>query len=317
MAFGHPEGTRGMGHWSQYRPGGPMSAEGHVMTLRLLKSFALSVDQDRVPISSSAQRLLAFLALQNMPRSRTYVAGMLWPDVTASRANANLRSSLWRATRTGHQVIDASAQELAICKHIDVDIHVAATRAHRLLDMSRPCDDILTAQTREDLSADLLPEWSENEWVLVEQEQYHELRLYALEAMTERLTAAGRHGEAVAAGLAAVRAEPLRESAHLVLMNAHLAAGNRGAALRQYEQCRRVLLEELGLEPSQTLRDLVPAHSGSGDAAAPAPSGSGGAAPELPTRRIVCHPASEVRHPANQAPAQGTDTSAPAGTVPA
>ncbi|MFS7878155.1 BTAD domain-containing putative transcriptional regulator [Streptomyces asiaticus] len=294
------------------------------MTLRLLKSFALSVDQDRVPISSSAQRLLAFLALQNMPRSRTYVAGMLWPDVTASRANANLRSSLWRATRTGHQVIDASAQELAICKHIDVDIHVAATRAHRLLDMSRPCDDILTAQTREDLSADLLPEWSENEWVLVEQEQYHELRLYALEAMTERLTAAGRHGEAVAAGLAAVRAEPLRESAHRVLMNAHLAAGNRGAALRQYEQCRRVLLEELGLEPSQTLRDLVPAHSGGGDAATPAPSRSGDAAPELPTRRIVCHPASEVRHPtsevrhpASQAPAQGTDTSAPAGTVPA
>ncbi|MGW7691143.1 AfsR/SARP family transcriptional regulator [Streptomyces asiaticus] len=250
------------------------------MTLRLLKSFALSVDQDRVPISSSAQRLLAFLALQNMPRSRTYVAGMLWPDVTASRANANLRSSLWRATRTGHQVIDAS------------------------------CDDILTAQTREDLSADLLPEWSENEWVLVEQEQYHELRLYALEAMTERLTAAGRHGEAVTAGLAAVRAETLRESAHRVLMNAHLGAGNRGAALRQYEQCRRVLLEELGLEPSQTVRNLVPAHSGGGDAGIPAPSGSGGAAPELPTRRIVCHPASEV-------PAQGTDASAPAGTVPA
>lgn len=285
-----------------------MSAEGHVMTLRLLKSFALSVDQNRVPISSSAQRLLA---LQNMPRSRTYVAGMLWPDVTASRANANLRSSLWRATRTGHQVIDASTQELAICKHIDVDIHVAATRAHQLLDMSRPCDDILTARTREDLSADLLPEWSENEWVLVEQEQYHELRLYALEAMTERLTAAGRHGEAVAAGLAAVRAEPLRESAHRVLMNAHLAAGNRGAALRQYEQCRRVLLEELGLEPSQTLRNLVPAHSGGGDAGIPAHPGGGSAAPEpLPTRRIVCHPAGEV-------PAQGTDTSAPAGTVPA
>ncbi|WP_413796681.1 AfsR/SARP family transcriptional regulator [Streptomyces iranensis] len=280
------------------------------MTLRLLKSFALSVDQNRVPISSSAQRLLAFLALQNMPRSRTYVAGMLWPDVTASRANANLRSSLWRATRTGHQVIDASTQELAICEHIDVDIHMAATRAHRLLDMSRPCDDILTARTREDLSADLLPEWSENEWVLVEQEQYHELRLYALEAMTERLTAAGRHGEAVAAGLAAVRAEPLRESAHRVLMNAHLAAGNRGAALRQYEQCRRVLLEELGLEPSQTLRNLLPAHSGGGDAGIAAHSGGGSAAPELPTRRIVCHPASEVL-------AQGTDTSAPAGTVPA
>jgi len=97
--------------------------------------------------------------------------------------------------------------------------------------------------------------------VLIEQEQYHQLRLHAMEAMSERLTAAGRHGEAVAAGLAAVHAEPLRESAHRVLVKAHLAAGNRGAALRQYEQCRRVLLDELGLEPSLTLRNLLSQHA--------------------------------------------------------
>src|SRR5262245_34128869 len=234
-----------------------MNPDTHVVTLRLLKGFALSVGQSRVPISTSAQRLVAFLALQGRPRTRTYVAGVLWPDATMSRANANLRSSLWRATRTGHQVIDASAQELAIGRHITVDIHDAVARAYRLLDISRPCDDILTMQTRVDLSADLLPDWSDNDWVLIEQEQYRQLRLHALEAMSERLTAARRHGEAVAAGLAAARAEPLRESAHRVLVKAHLAAGNRGAALRQYEQCRRVLLDELGLEPSQTLRNLL------------------------------------------------------------
>ncbi|MFE7132072.1 BTAD domain-containing putative transcriptional regulator [Streptomyces sp. NPDC057638] len=235
-----------------------MTERAHVITLRLLKGFALSVDHTRVPLCSSAQRLIAFLALQDMPRTRTYVAGILWPDVTATRAHANLRSSLWRATRTGHPLIDTSTHELAVSGNITVDLHEAVIRAHRLLDVSRPCDDILTTQTRADLSADLLPEWSENEWVLMEQEQYHQLRLYALEAMAERLTAARRHGEAVAAGLAAVRAEPLRESAHRVLVKAHLAAGNRGAALRQYEQCRRVLYEELGLEPSVSLRNLLP-----------------------------------------------------------
>jgi DNA-binding SARP family transcriptional activator len=236
-----------------------MKAEvSRFLTLRLLKGFSLSEGPSRVSIASSAQRLVAFLALQDMPRTRSYVAGTLWPDTTDSRANANLRSSLWRATRSGYPVIDASAQELAISRHISVDIHNAVARAHRLLDTSHPCDDILTNETRADLSADLLPDWSENEWVLAEQEQYHQLRLHALEAMSERLHAAGRHGEAVAAGLAAVRAEPLRESAHLVLVKAHLAAGNRGAALRQYEQCRRVLREELGLEPAQSLCDLLP-----------------------------------------------------------
>ncbi|MCP2163342.1 AfsR/SARP family transcriptional regulator [Goodfellowiella coeruleoviolacea] len=234
-----------------------MTASAHVITLRLLKGFALSVDHNRVCISSGAQRLVAFLALQDIPRTRSYVAGTLWPDATVARANANLRSALWRTARTGHQVIEASAQELAIDKCIAVDIHDAVARAHRLLDTTRPCDDVLTTQTRTDLSADLLPDW-ENDWVLIEQEQYHQLRLHALEAMCERLTTARRHGEAVAAGLAAVRAEPLRESAHRVLVKAHLAAGNRGAALRQYEQCRVVLRDELGLEPSRSLKDLLP-----------------------------------------------------------
>lgn len=169
-----------------------MNANAHVMTLRLLKGFTLSVGQSHVSITSSAQRLVAFLALQDMPRTRAYVAGTLWPDATVSRANANLRSSLWRAAHTGHRVIDASAQELAIGKYITVDIHDAVARAHRLLDISRPCDDILTTQTRADLSADLLPDWTENDWVLIEQEQYHQLRLHALEAMCKRLTAARR-----------------------------------------------------------------------------------------------------------------------------
>ncbi|SEF19792.1 DNA-binding transcriptional activator of the SARP family [Amycolatopsis pretoriensis] len=229
-----------------------------IVTLRLLKGFTLLVEDDPVTLSFSAQRLLAFLALQDRPRTRTYVARTLWPEATTSRANANLRSSLWRASRSGHQVIDASVHEMALAGNISVDIHDAVARAHRLLDKSCGCDDILDRRTRDDLSADLLPEWSDNEWVLIEQEQYHQLRLYALEAMAKRLTTAGRHGEAVAAGLAAVRAEPLRESAHRVLIDAHLAAGNRAAARHQYEQCRGTLLEELGLEPSESLRHLLP-----------------------------------------------------------
>jgi DNA-binding SARP family transcriptional activator len=42
-----------------------------------------------------------------------------------------------------------------------------------------------------------------------------------------------------------------------VLIDAHLAAGNRAAAQHQYEQCRRVLLDELGLEPTKSLRHLL------------------------------------------------------------
>jgi DNA-binding SARP family transcriptional activator len=229
-----------------------------VVTLRLLKGFTLLVGEQRITLSSSAQRLLAFLALQDRPRTRSYVASTLWPETTSARANANLRSSLWRALRTGYRMIDASTQEVALATNVDVDLRGAVDHAYQLLDDGCRCDGLLTRQTCDELSADLLPDWSDNEWVLFEQEQYRQLRLYALEAMAKRLTSAGRHGEAVAAGLAAVRAEPLRESAYRVVIDAHLAAGNRGAAAHQFEQCRRVLLDELGLEPSTSLRALLP-----------------------------------------------------------
>jgi DNA-binding SARP family transcriptional activator len=69
--------------------------------------------------------------------------------------------------------------------------------------------------------------------VLVERERFRQLRLHALEALCRRLTGDGLHAEAVDAGIAAIAAEPLRESAHRALMSAHVAEGNRGEAMRQ------------------------------------------------------------------------------------
>jgi DNA-binding SARP family transcriptional activator len=233
-----------------------------VVRLGLLRGFSLWVGPESVPLIWSAQRLVAFLALQDRPLSRSYVAEVLWPETTTVRANANLRSALWRTQRSCRRLIAASPQRLAIASGVAVDVLAAVGHAHRLLDDTAMSREDLGADIRADLSADLLPEWyGDDDWVVVERERYLQLRLHALEAMCSRLTEDGRYGEAVEAGLAAVRAEPLRESAHRVLISVHLAEGNRWAAVRQYEQCRRLLLDELGLEPSEALRDLLPAPS--------------------------------------------------------
>jgi DNA-binding SARP family transcriptional activator len=227
--------------------------------LGLLHGFNLTVGQEPVALIWSAQRLLAFLALESGPLGRGYVSGALWPQTTTLKANANLRTSLWRVQRSCPELIDASAQQLALGSTVAVDLRRSQVLARRLLDRSAGCDDLLTSANRAALSADLLPDWyNDDDWLLMEREQFHQLRLHALEAMSERLVQAGRYGEAVDAALAAIRAEPLRESAHTVLIKAHLGAGNRCAAVRQYEQCRRLLREEIGLEPSAELRCLLP-----------------------------------------------------------
>ena len=96
-----------------------------------------------------------------------------------------------------------------------------------------------------------------DDWVLSEAEDWRQLRLHALEALADRLTAMGRWGEAADAAGAAVRAEPLRESANAALIRVHLAEGNQSEAVRQFDRYRALLDAELGLEPTPRLRRLV------------------------------------------------------------
>ena len=88
-------------------------------------------------------------------------------------------------------------------------------------------------------------------------EGWRQLRLHALEALAARLTAAGRWGEAAGAAGAAVRAEPLRESAHAALIQVHLAEGNQSEAVREFARYRALLRAELGLDPTPRLGHLL------------------------------------------------------------
>jgi DNA-binding SARP family transcriptional activator len=228
---------------------------GTVM-LSLLHGFTLKMGLKPVPLICSAQRLVALLALRGQPQSRAHVAGTLWPETTDTRAHANLRSSLWRVQQACGRIVVTSPQRLGLAPEVTVDVQRATTDAYRILDSTDPCDDILTTEMLSALSGDLLPDWYEDDWVLEHREQFHHLRLHALEAMCGRFAAAGRYGEAVQAGLAAVAAEPLRESAHRALVKVHLAEGNRFEATRQYDSCCHILQSELGLGPSPALQAL-------------------------------------------------------------
>jgi DNA-binding SARP family transcriptional activator len=234
-----------------------VTAHISLLHLHLLGAFQLILNHRVVPVTIGSQRLIAFLALHDRLLPRMYVAGVLWPDVPTGRANANLRAGLWRLPTPCRLVIEQSARYLRLAD-IAVDLRGATALAERLLDRSQPCaNGQLDSGARMELSAELLPTWYDEDWVLVERERFHQLRLHALEALCDRLITAGRYGEAIDAGLAVVAAEPLRESAHRALIKAHLAEGNQGEAYRQYQLCCEILRDELGVEPSNALRALL------------------------------------------------------------
>lgn len=83
-----------------------------------------------------------------------------------------------------------------------------------------------------------------------------ELRLACLEERLDQDLAAGRHGELVGELEALVGEHPLRERLRGQLMLALYRSGRQAEALEAYQQARRALTEELGLEPGKELRAL-------------------------------------------------------------
>jgi DNA-binding SARP family transcriptional activator len=232
------------------------SSEVENVRLDLLKTFELRFGDRPIPVAPSTQRLLALLALNERPLLRPFVAGTLWLELPDDRASANLRSALWRVNRSGRKVVEATNLQLRLAPDVRVDVHETAELARRLLANSATWGRREVAVAREQLTGELLPDWYDA-WLMIERERLRQLSLHALEALGEQLLAARRLGEALETALAALEIEPLRESAHRLLIKIHIEEGNLNEAVRQFAFCSRLFRDHLGIVPSPQLSELV------------------------------------------------------------
>jgi DNA-binding SARP family transcriptional activator len=239
-------------------------AEGDLVTMAtaprvtLLDGFSLRLGGPRSPdlsgdLPRGVQRVLAHLCL--CPRQpRSAVAGRLWPDVSEQHAQGSLRSALWRLQKTAPGLVEACNGVLGLAPHVTVDVRELGEWAHRVRDPLVDIDGVDLLQP--EFGAELLPGWYDD-WVLLERERLRQIRVHALEVVAHRLITAGRYPDALEAAFAAVQAEPLRESAHRILVQAHLAEGNAADALATYDNFRRLLASELGVTPTAQMTGLL------------------------------------------------------------
>jgi DNA-binding SARP family transcriptional activator len=94
-------------------------------------------------------------------------------------------------------------------------------------------------------------------FALAAAERLEELRVAAAEALADAELALGEHEAAAIELRRLVREHPLREPAYRRLMLALYRAGRQAEAVQAFHEARRVLDEELGLEPSRELDDLL------------------------------------------------------------
>lgn len=236
-----------------YRDMAPPDAVVIAPHVELLGGFRCVVGGRPLALPLGCQRLVAFLALHDRPLQRVFVASSLWLDRDDHRASANLRSALWRLGQSEQPIVVVEGGALALHPCVETDVRRLTAEAYRLAGRDGTDGSLPPSQV---FRLDLLPDWYD-EWLVLERERLRQLRLQALDLLSAALVAAGSLTLAIDAACTSIAGEPLRESAHRALISAHLAAGNRVAAVRQYEQFRVVLRDAVGLEPTPEMRRLL------------------------------------------------------------
>jgi DNA-binding SARP family transcriptional activator len=220
-------------------------------TMSLMDSWRLRHNGEPVSTTRAVQRLSAILALQG-PRDRSWIAGQLWSECNEQNAHGNLRSTLWRMKQQHPGLVETADATVTLGSTVTVDVDEILRHAKAALEGSVVLPDALAVIS----GGELLPGWYED-WVLMHRESLLQIQLHALERLAMLLARDGRYLEALQAGLAAVRMDPLRESAHRMVARVHLAEGNVGEAIRQFERCQKLLADEFSIPPTRQFLDLM------------------------------------------------------------
>jgi DNA-binding SARP family transcriptional activator len=216
------------------------------ISLHLLGGFKVLNDGIAVPLTSSAQRLVSYVALRESA-DRRRAAADLWPDVPGDQAGARVRTALWRVRRLGLPLLRLEPQKIRLDPRVVFDVE-------QLLDAASAPAPFIPAQDQ--LWDELLPGWYDD-WVALERERFRSRRQVALEALAERLLDEERYAASLEVALACVAAEPLREAPQEIVARVHLMEGNFSEAVRHLESYSRFLYQEVEDEPSAQMLGML------------------------------------------------------------
>jgi predicted ATPase/DNA-binding SARP family transcriptional activator len=259
------------------------------MDFRILGPLQVYAGDSRLPVGRGKQRaLLAILLLDaNRVVSTDQLIEDIWqgrPPETAATALQGYVSQLRRLLEPDHaagapyeRLVTQPAGYLLRVAPEELDVH----RFEQLLAQGREAlaagSPAVAARVLADAAAlwrgPALADLSSEPFAQTRIAALEDLRLAALEERIEADLALARHREVVAELEALVAEHPLRERLRGQLMLALYRSGRQADALEAYGEGRRVLVEELGLEPSRELHDLERAilnHDASLDVLSPA-----------------------------------------------
>jgi DNA-binding SARP family transcriptional activator len=173
----------------------------------------------------------------------------IWPDLKVERSRDTLRSAIYQLRSVlprdlivlhGRQVYRINREVV----HVDYD----AERFLQMLNMAP--DDPEAILDALDLYRGMYLISSDNRWCAPLRAHLEQRYFYALHRVAQDYLEQRMYSDALIFYRRILDADLLDEMAHAGIMRCHIALGNRAAAINQYQMLRRILNEELGLDPA-------------------------------------------------------------------
>ncbi len=235
-----------------------------------LKLFLLGsprLERDGQPLKLAARKsmaLLAYLATTAETHTRESLVTLLWPELEPSRARAGLRRnlSMLKKTLAGEWLVvdrEIIGLDRSAGVWLDVDrfhqlLQTWQTHDHPETDLCADCLAAL-AEAVELYRGDFLAGFSLrdspnfDEWQFFQTENMRQELAAALERLVRGHSAQGAYEAAIPYARRWLALDPLHEPVHCQLMRLYSQTGQLSAAVRQYQECVRILEEELGAPP--------------------------------------------------------------------
>src|SRR5262245_37729263 len=222
------------------------------LAVRLLGAVEIILDGQRLSTFNSVrlQRLLTLIALRRDRQHRSRLAFELWPDSDERQARTNLRKLLHDFR---HSLPD-------IGEFVEIDNETvrwnptgpAEVDVLRFRDAMAAGDLELATRL---YSGDLLPACYDD-WVVEQRAKLRSEAYGALVRLTELAAERDDHKATLRYAQRIIELEQTDEAVVRIQMGAHLALGDRAAALRAYHRCAEALERDLAVAPGEAIRAM-------------------------------------------------------------
>lgn len=222
------------------------------LEVRLLGAVEVILDGRHLRSFNSLrlQRFLALIAIRRDLQHRSRLAFELWPDSNERQARTNLRKLLHEFR---HSLPD-------IGEFVEIDNEIvrwlpagpSEVDALRFREAIAVGDLELAARL---YSGDLLPACYDD-WVLDERAKLRAEAYGVFVRLTDEAAGRDDHNATIKHAQRVIDLEPTDEAAVQIQMEAHLALGDRAAALRSYHRCAEELDRDLGVAPGEAIRAM-------------------------------------------------------------